>query len=118
MSEKAQFDFNEIKKELIARKKELEVKLMNSSREKVSNDIVQDPGDMATTSTMESLKISLQDADTKEYDRIVRALAKMEDGSYGICIDCGKQIGERRLQNNPNSSRCLMCQEIFEEKAD
>ena len=54
----------------------------------------------------------------KEYDRIIRALAKIEDGSYGICIDCAKQIGEKRLANNPNSSRCLMCQEIFEEKAD
>ncbi len=118
MSEKTQFDYNEIKKELIARKKELEVKLTSLSREKVTNDIVQDPGDMAATSTMESLKISLQDAETKEYDRIVRALAKIEDGSYGICIDCGKQIGERRLRNNPNSSRCLMCQEIFEEKGE
>lgn len=109
-------NFNAIKKELIKRKIELEEQLTQLSKEKVTNDVVQDPGDMASTSTMESLKISLQDAERKEYDRIVQALSKIEDGTYGICIDCGRLIGEKRLKSSPNSSRCLMCQEQFEER--
>lgn len=109
-------NLQEIKKELIDRKIELETQLTRLSKEKVTNDIVQDPGDMAATSTMESLKISLQDAEKKEYDRILQALAKIDDGTYGLCIDCGRQIGEKRLKSNPNSARCLMCQELFEER--
>lgn len=108
-------NFKMIKKELLERKVELEERLNRLSKEKVTNDIVQDPGDMAATSTMESLKISLQDGEKREYDRILQALAKIEDGTYGICIDCGRTIGEKRLRSNPNSSRCLMCQEQFEE---
>lgn len=109
-------NFKAIKKELMARKVELEVQLAQLAKEKVTNDVVQDPGDMAVTSTMESLKISLQDAEKREYDRILQALAKIEDGSYGLCIDCGRQIGDKRLKSSPNSSRCLMCQELFEER--
>jgi DnaK suppressor protein len=108
-------NFSEIRKELDERKIELEAKLTELSKEKTPNDIVLEPGDMATASTMESLKISLQEAEKREYERILQALSKIDDGTYGLCVDCGRQIGERRLKNNPNSSRCLTCQEAFEE---
>jgi DnaK suppressor protein len=104
-----------IKQGLIARKQELEVKLKQLSREKVSDDQVQDPGDQAISSTMESLKNSFQDAEIEEYHRIVRALEKIDKGSYGICADCSQPISERRLQSYPNAARCLVCQETFEE---
>ncbi len=104
-----------IKKTLIMRKIELEEKLTQLSKEKVASDQVQDPGDQALTSTMETLKISFQDTEREEYERILRALAKIEDGTYGICIDCSEQIFEKRLKSNPNVSRCLVCQEAFED---
>ncbi|MDP3889364.1 MAG: TraR/DksA family transcriptional regulator [bacterium] len=85
------------------------------SKEKITDDQVQDPGDQALTSTMESLKLSFQDTEREEYERILRALMKIEDGTYGICIDCGQMISEKRLKSNPNASRCLICQEAFEE---
>lgn len=109
-------NFKAIKKELLERKVALEEQLTQLSKEKVTNDVVQDPGDMAATSTMESLKISLQDAEKREYDRILQALAKIEDGTYGICVDCGRPIGDKRLKSSPNAARCLMCQELFEER--
>lgn len=108
-------NFSAIKKELTERKIELEAKLTELSKEKTPTDIVLDPGDMASASTMESLKISLQEAEKREYERILMALAKIADGTYGVCVDCGRPIGERRLKNNPNSARCLTCQEAYEE---
>jgi len=38
------------------------------------------------------------------------ALTRMEDGTYGICIDCHKEIAEDRLQALPEAKRCTPCQ--------
>lgn len=39
------------------------------------------------------------------------ALERMGDGSYGTCIDCGREINEDRLTARPEASRCIVCQE-------
>ena len=108
-------DLKAAKAELLERKLELEEKLAQMSRERFSDDQVQDPGDQTLTSTMESLHLSLQDAQLQEYHRIVRALEKINDGTYGLCSDCGSEISPKRLKSYPNASRCLACQEAFEE---
>ncbi len=104
-----------IKARLLERKRQLEEQLKNLYTEKVTDDQVQDVGDQALSSTMESLRNSLQETEREEYMRITRALQMIDDGTYGICIDCGQQISEKRLNSFPNASRCLVCQEIFEE---
>ncbi len=88
---------------------------MQSYSEKFSDDQVQDPGDQALTSTMESLRSSIQDTRIDEFNRIVKALKMIEDGVYGICVDCELPISERRLKLYPDATRCLACQEAFEE---
>jgi len=105
-----------IQEELLKRKQELEEKLVGLARESVSDNQVQDPGDQALSSMMELIKNSFQDTEIEEYNRIVRALEKIDDGTYGICIDCGKPISEKRLQSNPNAARCILCQETYEEQ--
>lgn len=112
---KSQKELQEIKKELTTRKIELEQDLVQSYSEKFSDDQVQDPGDQALTSTMESLRSSIQDTRIDEFNRIVKALKMIEDGVYGICVDCELPISERRLKLYPDATRCLACQEAFEE---
>ena len=111
----AKKDLEMVKQALIKRRNELEEKLQQLSSEKISDDQVQDPGDQALSSTMETLRSSLQDTELAEYNRIVRALEKIEDGTYGICTDCGGVIAEKRLQSYPNAERCLGCQEAYED---
>jgi RNA polymerase-binding transcription factor DksA len=41
---------------------------------------------------------------------IVAALARIQDGSYGTCADCGRSIPEGRLEARPEASRCVNCQ--------
>lgn len=105
-----------IKQELTARKRELEEVLTTSNKERVTDDQVQDPGDQALTSTLESLKTSLQTVEAEEYRRVSRALEKIEAGTYGICTDCNQPISEKRLRSYPDAGRCLACQEQFEDK--
>jgi DnaK suppressor protein len=105
-----------IKQQLMTRKQELEQELKQLVQEKFSDDQVQDAGDQALSSSMESLNSSLQVAKLEEYRRIEMALRMIEEGTYGICADCGEPISEKRLKSFPNATRCLSCQELFEER--
>lgn len=105
-----------IKEKLIERSKELEEKLTALSGEKLTDDEVQDPGDQALTSTMESLRSSFQNSETEEFKRIRKALLQIDQGVYGTCVDCGDEIHLKRLIMYPTAQRCLACQEAFEDR--
>lgn len=45
---------------------------------------------------------------------IESALARIDEGSYGLCIDCEEPIDLRRLQAHPAALRCAACQQQFE----
>ena len=42
-------------------------------------------------------------------ERVVRALAKIDEGSYGSCDRCGQPIAEGRLKARPDSVLCIEC---------
>ncbi len=107
----------EIKKKLIKRKKQLEQELAELYQDKgMISEQGQDVGDLVQSMSLETLKISLQDTEIAEYNRIIQALAMIDEDTYGICIDCGEHISEKRLKLFPNATRCLVCQEAFEDR--
>lgn len=55
---------------------------------------------------VENLMTMLNDVDA--------ALLKVEDGTYGTCRACGKQIGADRLEFRPTSTRCIDCKALTE----
>ncbi|HET8746767.1 MAG TPA: TraR/DksA family transcriptional regulator [Ramlibacter sp.] len=54
---------------------------------------------------------------TAELHQIVAALRRVDDGSYGECLDCGEPIDERRLLALPATPFCTPCQAIHERPA-
>lgn len=40
------------------------------------------------------------------------ALQRIQDGSYGICLDCEEPISAKRLAAQPSAARCIGCQEV------
>jgi DnaK suppressor protein len=56
---------------------------------------------LSTTATARSIADSIADID--------RALAKIEAGTYGVCDECGGDIGADRLEALPAASRCVDC---------
>ena len=42
------------------------------------------------------------------------ALARLDAGDYGLCVDCEEPIDVRRLQAHPAALRCARCQQLFE----
>jgi RNA polymerase-binding transcription factor DksA len=45
----------------------------------------------------------------KRLDDVDRALAKIDDGTFGVCMICGKDIGTTRMEFRPTSVRCVDC---------
>lgn len=103
------------KKKLLERKAELEDQLAEIYEDKGGPEMSQDVGDQVQSLSLENLKISLQDAEIEEYNRIRKALAMIDEGTYGQCSDCGGAIPEKRLMLYPDATRCLVCQEKFED---
>jgi DnaK suppressor protein len=44
------------------------------------------------------------------------ALARIDDGSYGICTSCGQPIGKARLQAFPRATLCVACKQREERR--
>lgn len=42
-------------------------------------------------------------------NEIDRALARLDDGSYGICVACARPIAEGRLEARPTATTCVAC---------
>lgn len=67
-------------------------------------------GDWAQSDAERDLTVALQERELQELNEIDAALARLADGSYGSCTDCGADIPEARLQANPLALRCVGCQ--------
>lgn len=52
--------------------------------------------------------------DQEELREIVEARERIGDGTYGQCVDCGKDIPLQRLKAQPIAKRCVACQEKYE----
>jgi RNA polymerase-binding transcription factor DksA len=52
--------------------------------------------------------------DVDELRDVEAARRRMDDGTYGICTDCGVDIGFERLHAEPEAARCIDCQRRHE----
>jgi len=104
-----------IRQTLLARKQEMDDTLSKQSHEKLTDGMVQDSADEALSLSMEKLQNSLQQTEIDELHLMEDALARIERGEYGICVDCSEPISEKRLGHFPFAARCIVCQEAFEQ---
>ncbi|GCB02271.1 DnaK suppressor protein [Sulfuriferula multivorans] len=73
-----------------------------------------DPGDIGDESVADAvadLNLEIVDRQVKEMRDIESARRRIKAGSYGICMDCGADIGFDRLMAYPTAKRCLACQQ-------
>ena len=73
------------------------------------------PGDMATVTFDRELDYTLEENEGRLLQAIDAALKRMDDGTYGICVNCGKPIPEERLAAVPYAVLCLQCKREEEE---
>ncbi|NIP73467.1 MAG: RNA polymerase-binding protein DksA [Gammaproteobacteria bacterium] len=78
-----------------------------------------DPTDRATLESERNLTLRIRDRERKLRNKIEEALARIDDGTFGICEVCEEQIGFKRLEARPVTTLCINCkseQEQDEEK--
>ena len=64
-------------------------------------------GDTASITLERELDGGLEAGAQQTLEQIDRALAKFDDGSYGLCERCGEAIGEERLRARPWATLCI-----------
>jgi DnaK suppressor protein len=63
--------------------------------------------DSATETYMRELDDGLEENAEHLLAEIEAALGRIEDGTYGLCVNCGKPIGEERLEAVPYATLCI-----------
>lgn len=74
-----------------------------------SNELFADPADRATAESDRSFTLRLRDRERRLIRKIRGALARIEDGTYGICEECGEDISIARLKARPVTRLCINC---------
>lgn len=74
----------------------------------------QHPADVGTDLFERESAVGLQLAFRWELAEVLAALERMDEGTYGACLDCGARIAAERLEARPHAARCLDCQRRFE----
>ena len=69
-----------------------------------------DVGDQALMDLDRELGISLMEMRNRRRQAIDEALTRLNEGTYGICAECGVEISERRLEAVPFAKLCVECQ--------
>jgi len=106
----------ELRKRILDRRRQLAAELRadaERSREEQYGTLAgatQDSGDESVADLLADLNQAELSRDLAELRDLEVARMRMDGGTYGICTDCGTQIGYARLRANPGASRCIACQ--------
>jgi RNA polymerase-binding protein DksA len=75
-----------------------------------------DTGDESMANALSDFNVAMIDRQVHEIRDIEAAFRRVKDGEYGVCIECGDDIGFTRLQAYPTAKRCIVCQEKREKQ--
>jgi len=74
-----------------------------------SKDTFPDPTDRAALETDRNFLLRIRDRERKLIEKIKEALDRIENGGFGVCEVCGKDIGDKRLMARPVTTQCIEC---------
>ena len=77
-----------------------------------------DAGESSETDIQEDIEFALIQMKAETLNRINEALARLEEGAYGNCFECGDEIAEQRLRALPFAVRCRDCEQAREAAAE
>ena len=75
-----------------------------------------DAGDESMANALADFNLAILDRHIDGMRDIEAALLRIRNGEYGVCIDCGNEVGFTRLQAYPTAKRCIVCQEQREKR--
>jgi DnaK suppressor protein len=75
-----------------------------------------DEGDRADTERTHEVSILLSGRDKEKLHAVEEALERIREGTYGVCEECGDEIGGGRLKAMPLAKSCVTCQSQMEKE--
>lgn len=106
----------QIRSRLAVLEEEIARKLGESAEGFSSFDGVGDAGDLSSILTESEVDLSEAMRDVDEWRGLRTSLRRIEEGSYGVCTECGVEIPFERLLAAPLAHRCIDCQAIAEKR--
>ena len=97
-----------MKNSLLAQKQDL---LKQTVQQEVDVDTEGDETDEIQGNMLIEMTNQLNSRNSVKLSQIEAALKRIEENSYGLCLDCGESIPEKRLLNNPYFQTCVSCAE-------
>ena len=87
---------------------------LRKTRSEASGDLSSMPihmADVGTDAFEQEFTLSLMEHDGSALEQIEAALVRIEDGNYGVCLECEAKIPKARLQVLPHTPHCVKCAE-------
>lgn len=111
-------DLKKFKTMLEDSRKQLLVSAKKTLTEEASfdTDDLPDEIDLASSEYTQSMIFRLRDREKFLLAKIEKALARIENGTFGICEKCGEEISPKRLEARPVTTLCIRCKEEQEQK--
>lgn len=108
----------ELRQLLLARRADLQEQMVQNlanlePAQKTAASVSQDDN-ARLANQMREVDTRLTALDVDELGRIDRALERIDDGSYGVCEECGCQIPFERLKAEPMTQHCVACKSRWE----
>ena len=79
----------------------------------IRSDDLADEADLASNTISQQVSFSIRDREINKLRRIEAALSRIDDESFGFCLESGEVIEERRLETQPWAEFCI---EVAEER--
>ena len=106
----------ELRTLLLARQDELQAQMVQN--EKNLEPLADDVGAVLQRNVAREVDQALTNIDTADLGRIDLALKALDDGSYGLCDECGCAIPFERLKIEPQTQHCVACKSRWEEQQE
>jgi RNA polymerase-binding protein DksA len=92
---------------------------LKKSRTEGNGDLSRMPihmADIGTDNFEQEFTLSLMESEEVTLENIEAALERIEDGTYGLCEECGVKIPKKRLGAVPYASMCVRCASQLEQR--
>lgn len=110
--------FDKIKQDLAEKKRTILAGANEaiSSKLGAQNENLPELGDQAMVEIDSNFLLRLKDREKRLLTKIDQALERIEKGTFGICEECGQEIGAKRLEARPVTTMCIECKTDQEER--
>ena len=77
----------------------------------LDTDDLSDEMDLASSEYLQSFTFRLRGREKSFLEKIEKGLRKIDEGTFGICEECGEEISVKRLEARPETTLCIRCKE-------